>query len=239
MLRSTLALAATLALVLAGTAVHAKLTTGSCLAQKRTAWGTMRKCQATENAKQLKGKPADLAKCQTTFQAKLAKLSAKATNAAIPCRYRDDNLGTVTDYDTGLQWEKKTAASCTGQVQCVDSIYDWSEAEAFPSQLNGLTDDGSTYTGPFGGFSCLGGFCDWRLPTLLELKGIVDLSVSGCGSGSPCIDPIFGPTAAFVYSSATTSASNPTAWNVDFGNGVVFAASKGFTWNVRAVRTGL
>jgi hypothetical protein len=89
------------------TSAHAALTAPECLAKKLTAWGNLRKCQATQNGKALQGKSADLAACQTKLNATLTKLDAKATAAAIACRYGVNGNGTVTDYDTGLQWEQK------------------------------------------------------------------------------------------------------------------------------------
>ena len=56
----------------------------------------------------------------------------------------------------------------------------------------------------------------------------------------PCIDPIFGPTAAYIYWSSTTVASYPSdAWYVAFGNCNVFIDFKGNSYYVRAVRCGL
>jgi len=46
--------------------------------------------------------------------------SAKATKAAIACRYRDNADSTITDYDTGLMWDKKTAGEgerCGAETQ--------------------------------------------------------------------------------------------------------------------------
>ena len=44
----------------------------------------------------------------------------------------------------------------------------------------------------------------------------------GCGSGTPCIDPIFGPTAADAYFSASTFSATPNlAWYVHFFNALV------------------
>src|SRR5262245_33383010 len=100
----------------------AALTTPSCLAKKLKARGKLRQCQATENAKALQGKPADPGKCQAKFDSKLAKLNAQARDAAIACRYRDNGDGTVTDYDTGLQWEQKTD---DGTLHDKDNQYIW------------------------------------------------------------------------------------------------------------------
>jgi hypothetical protein len=93
---------------------HAALTTESCLAKKLKEWGKLRNCQAKENGKALQGKDADPAKCQTKFDEKLAKLTAQATDAAIPCRYGVSGDGTVTDYDTGSSGSRRpTTGACT------------------------------------------------------------------------------------------------------------------------------
>src|SRR5262249_25683678 len=70
------------------------------------------------------------------------------------------------------------------------------------------------------GSAITGGFaahCDWRLPSIVELTGIVDQL--SCDTGA-CIDQTaFGPTAAYQYWSATTDAPFPKqAWYVDFGH---------------------
>ena len=250
-------LAVLVALLLATSAADAALTTGACLAQKQTVWGDLRKCQAIERAKGLKGKPTDLAKCQTKFQEKLTKITAKATKALIPCRYGDNGDGTVTDYDTGLQWEQKTpdppypgALPCfLSDEHCVNFTYTWGNLSgcpftgcpngtAFIDLLGHFNSCVNTSGAPVGGFA---GHCDWRLPTIEELQTIVDKSVPGCGTGSPCIDPIFVPTVAGFYWSATTGAALPnTAWLVNFYDGSVLGFySKTFDFAVRAVRAGL
>jgi hypothetical protein len=59
-----------------------------------------------------------------------------------------------------------------------------------------------------------------------------------CGT-SPCIDPVFGPTVAFFYWSATTHATGPIfAWVVGFNNGLVTGDNKFNNNYVRAVRGG-
>jgi len=251
-----LVLAVLVALLLATSAADAALTTGKCLGQKRTAWTNLRKCQGTEQTKQLNGKPTDLAKCQTKFQDALAKISAKATKALIPCRYRDNGDGTVTDYDTGLQWEQKNSPDAIAYFpnpHDFDNRYTWSTGTGladgqivteFLSRLNGsapalfglnpcVSADGTAVTGGFAGH------CDWRLPTIVELQTIL-LAPSPCGT-SPCIDPIFGPTAASNHWSVTTVTGFPdVAWDVFFNDG--FVSSGGLKVNVyavRAVRGGL
>ena len=194
---------------------QAALTTGGCLAQKRKAWAGLRKCQGTEEAKQLQGKTGDLAKCQTKFDDKLTKISEKASASSVACRYGDNEDGTVTDYDTGLQWEQKTDDST---VHDKDNSYTWTLSisqpdgtafTAFLGTLNNGTSYGYDVGSPTSG--CFAGHCDWRLPAIAELKGIVDLTQGNCGGGAgPCIDQaVFGPTVANLYWSASTPRGDP------------------------------
>jgi hypothetical protein len=226
---------------------HAALTTEACLAKKLKEWGKLRNCQAKENGKALQGKDADPAKCQTKFDEKLAKLTAQATKAVIACRYGVNGDGTATDYDTGLQWEQKTDDGTT--VHDKDNLYTWNTAfggttpngTAFTAFLgtlnNGTSSDGPATSG------CFAGHCDWRLPVIEELAGIVDLAAPGCSTFTgPCIDQtVFGPTVAFnFYWSATTYSVNPdNAWVVIFHAGELGPDGKGHAGHVRGVRSGL
>jgi hypothetical protein len=208
-----------------------------------------------------------LAKCESTFSTAWQKLEAKAlaANASCPAddtvikgktdaytdtvaaligagavRFQDNGDGTVTDYQTGLQWEKKDSGN-TPTVHNVNNTYSRSQfittgGTGFLDQINNcVSSDGSTVTGGFAGH------CDWRLPSIVELQGIVDLTASGCVGGSPCIDPVFGSTVADFYWSATTNAdSQDFGWFVSFhytstGSLGVF---KDYNGAVRAVRTG-
>lgn len=229
-------------LVAVGTA-HAAFTTDTCLVQKRQAWGNLRKCEATEQVKQLKKKTSDLTTCQTKFQEKLAKITGKAAQNAVGCRFGDNGDGTVTDYDTGLQWEKKTGTFVinlgyvclgSGAIHCINDTYDWNGA----NQFVGASTDGSTLS------TCFSGHCDWRLPSVVELQAIL-LAPNPCNGTTPCIDPIFGPTigpgpTGGLYWSSTTNGANPlTAWVVDFDTGFVGTSPKGNDETVRAVRQGL
>jgi len=99
---------------------------------------------------------------------------------------------------------------------------------------NHTSSDGTAVTDA--GFA---GHCDWRLSTIQELETIIDVSAPGCGSGSPCIDPIFGPTAAAFYWSATTVANGPDhAWHMFFLGAYVKPGAKTFDTYVRAVHSG-
>lgn len=161
-------------------------------------------------------------------------------------RFKDNGDGTVTDHQTGLQWEKKVSpGGGATDPDDVDNIYNWTAGgggDTFPdgtvftdflAKLNGASSDGITITG------CLAGHCDWRLPTIVELQTILDPSL--CGPSTSCIDPIFGPTIGDLYYSATTDAAIPTdAWVVAFYNGdVTYWFKHDFAGlYVRAVRAG-
>ncbi len=180
-------------------------------------------------------------------------------------RFTDNGDGTVTDHTTGLMWEKKTGTVGTG-VDCstttcsdprnVRNRYQWCDDPGNNGTCDnyGLYSDNPPDGGAFGDFlartngvlcssdTCtgLGGHSDWRLPSIAELKTIVDLSAAGCGTGSACINAIFGPTAPDFYWSATTSAGGPDlAWFVYFYLGGTNDVYKTNSKYVRAVRGGL
>ncbi len=98
--------------------------------------------------------------------------------------------------------------------------------------------DGGAFTGLVASLNvaCLGGQCDWRVPTIAELQTITPIPCSE----DPCIDPIFGPTGSGFYWSSTDEPENPSAaWGVLFNDGVVTVRGKGGAHPVRAVRGGL
>ncbi len=148
-------------------------------------------------------------------------------------RFIDNLDGTVSDTRTGLMWEQKTD---DGSIHYKENFYTWSTGAphnpdgpaffTFLATLNGPT--------PFAGYG------DWRLPTITELQTIVDVSVPGCGGGSPCIDEtVFGPTQPSYYWSATTFAGSPdVTWLVTFSHGAVDFGEKSDDYYVRAVRDG-
>jgi len=125
-------------------------------------------------------------------------------------RFEDRGL-TVFDHQTGLEWEKKTD---DGGIHDKDNTYSWGTGPnwnpdgtaftVFLAALNGgavlgVSANGVTSSGP-----CYASHCDWRLPTVSELKSIVD-----CSYGAPCVAPIFGPTQSSVYWSSSSNANNP------------------------------
>jgi hypothetical protein len=154
-------------------------------------------------------------------------------------RFVDNGDGTVSDTHTGLMWEKKTDDS---SIHDKDNLYSWTSImftgtapdgtafTTFLATLNNCTSsDGVAFSGGFAGH------CDWRLPTNAELQTIL---LAPCG-GYPCINQtIFGPTQPGLYWSSITYQVSLVAWYVDFFDGSLAAASKGFDSYVRAVRGG-
>ena len=75
----------------------------------------------------------------------------------------DNGDGTVSDYATGLMWQKAD----DGKAR------DWEESLAYSEDLE------------------LAGHTDWRLPNAKALQSIVDYSRSPQTTNSPAIDPVF------------------------------------------------
>lgn len=247
----------------------------TCKAGKNKIAGKYAACRAGAEAKLvLSGDDSkyndSLDACESKFSKAWQKLEDKATAAGVACpaddgliggqtvaytsrvaglvagiRFVDNDDGTVTDRQTGLQWEKKTAldgAADASNPHDADNVYTWTAGSTAPDgtaytdflvRLNGASADGVTLSG------CFADHCDWRLPTVVELAGIVDTDVAGCGSGSPCIPSTFGPTVANHHWTATSETVPPDfAWLITFLSGLVDEDPKTATAYVRAVRGG-
>lgn len=122
------------------------------------------------------------------------------TSAVSGVRFIDNGDGTVSDTQTCLMWEKKDNLDLTSDLNNphdADNKYTWGTQTAasgtifsdFLHRLNFCTWAG-TGEPLAGGFA---GYCDWRLPSVLELQTIQG-TLPGCSSADLCIDPIFGPT---------------------------------------------
>lgn len=116
-------------------------------------------------------------------------------------RYLDNQDGTVSDKLTGLIWLKN--AGCFSPVVWAAAIAD---ANQLANGACGLTDGSKTG--------------DWRLPNLVELESIVDVSASNPAitTGSPFInvsDGIYWTST--VYYGGEEGTTN--AWAIRFGDG--------------------
>jgi len=118
----------------------------------------------------------------------------------------DNGNGTVTDTSTGLMWQKATAPG----------TYTWKEALSY---CEGLT---------------LAGFNNWRLPTIKELRSIVDYD----RTGSAINTSYFPDTLSYNYWSSTTYSSTSEAWTIYFSYGNASYRNKSRSYYVHAVRGG-
>tara|TARA_B100000315_G_scaffold248348_1_gene278120 strand:+ start:289 stop:1746 length:1458 start_codon:yes stop_codon:yes gene_type:complete len=133
-------------------------------------------------------------------------------------RYVDHGDGTITDTKTNLMWTKKDSYADTGN--CMD----WNASKSYVNRLN------------------IGGYSNWRMPTVQELKGLYEeskkLMAYDNDSSTPLhLDTIFADGAAYGFWSSETAGSC-CARVVYFNNGNVGLYTRGYCSNVgvRAVR---
>ena len=127
----------------------------------------------------------------------------------------DNGNGTVSDTRSGLMWQQDTARDAGGNYDAMT----WKEALAHCANLE----------------LPLGGYTDWRLPTIKELRSLVDYS-----QYSPSINRnAFPDTVSSYYWSSTTYANGTSyAWYVYFNGGYGGTYGKSNGSYVRAVRGG-
>ena len=170
-------------------------------------------------------------------------------------RFVNNRNGTISDLQTGLMWEVKDDSR---GLHDKDRTYTWSSTAPDPdgtlfAQFLAEINSHDTAVNVQSKAS-LGGYTDWRIPTIAELQTLRDAS---CRTGPPCvIDPIFHTnctpgcmsvafdpahacscTGAIDYWSSTSF--NPRqAWGVSFDNGSVITNKKTSVRYARAVRGG-
>lgn len=134
---------------------------------------------------------------------------ATSTHAA----FIDNDNGTVTDSTTGLEWQQATMD--TNGDGSGDTMT-WEEALNACETLS------------------LGGYNDWRLPNINELRSLIDYT-----QHSPAIDTSVFPDTLYTYWSSTTRVDSPDfAWHIYFKFGDTYYDSKSADYYVRAVRGG-
>src|SRR5262249_45294794 len=131
--------------------------------------------------------------------------------AGVVQRYTSRDNGTITDNDTGLVWEKKTAAN-------MFDAYTFDQAFVYVAGLNAAR---------------FGGYDDWRLPNLRELQSLIDY-----GRYDPAVAPEFNDcdhgscTVSGSYWASTSAISaGILAWRVNFIDG--FQITGGKTFEIR------
>ena len=117
----------------------------------------------------------------------------------------DNGNGTVTDEATGLMWQQKSPPPLN-----------WEDSIKYCSKMT------------------LVGYTDWRMPTIQELKSIVDYN-----RFNPAINTTYFPNTALSFYWSSTVGANYTfvAWGVFFDYGFVYYDNKIYNYFVRAVRT--
>lgn len=94
-------------------------------------------------------------------------------------RFLDNADGTVTDNTMKLMWAKHDNGNTS---------LDWDQAKDYADKLS------------------LGGYSDWRLPTIEELESLYDAShseVAECSQGDYHVNPVFYLTCFRYWSSST------------------------------------
>jgi len=237
-----------LSLALASAAVAAPTPEDRCEAAKLNALRKRTFCIEGERRKEVLGTTPDTARCEETFRKSITMADEAAAKKGASCRWLDNADGTATDLNSGLQWELKTD---DGSVHDEHDTYRWSTTfgvttpngtvfTAFLGTLNGgVSGDGHTTAG------CFASHCDWRLPTIEELRGILEAESPNC-TMSPCTTiPGFtasnpGVTSASWYWSSSTHSPglSDSAWYADFDVGFVGFVGKAIDIHARAVRAG-
>jgi len=106
--------------------------------------------------------------------------------------FKDNKDGTITDYATGLMWQKSGSP-------------DWVYLKDLPAYIEKLNRD------KFAGYS------DWRLPTVDELKSLITENKQ---SNNLYINPIFDKKQRWCWTSDNRASGG--AWYVDFFYGNVY-----------------
>jgi hypothetical protein len=132
-------------------------------------------------------------------------------------RFFDNRNGTITDTKTGLTWVKNPHTDLPEKFK---NYLTWENAIQACKELNFV------------------GKKDWRLPTIEELRELVDYT-RGAKSGKPAIDTKFFPDTkcSWYWSSTPCAWSSVFAWYVLFYYGIVLSSNKGYNGYVRPVRS--
>lgn len=145
----------------------------------------------------------------------------------------------VRDIVTGLIWEVKQnrdGSQDYANPHDADNTYFWCDTNPDTNGSDQGTcgsNDTEDFLAALNG-SAFGGHTDWRLPTIKELKTLVDRSRI-----APSINTTYFPdTKRYYWSSTTYAGSTFDTWFVHFGLGYGNRSNKANVYYVRAVRGG-
>ena len=139
-----------------------------------------------------------------------------SANAASFVAGTGTQAGTITDNTTNLMWQQcSNGLSGAGCATGTAATATWESAITYCEGLS------------------LGGFADWRLPNVKELKSIADMTKL-----NPAIDIVYFPnTVSSSYWSSTSYAGDTAgACFVHFGDGYAGSSNKTDALYVRCVR---
>jgi len=130
--------------------------------------------------------------------------------------------GTVVHSETNLQWAQCAIGQEWSRDTCsgIAEVFDWNNAQTAIDDFNRN-----------GG---LGGFTDWRLPTVEELESIAE----HCREAPAINSSIFPNTPWAGFWSSSNGEDDPEyAWFVGFYYGLAFEYSRSASYRVRPVRS--
>jgi len=132
-------------------------------------------------------------------------------------RFIDNKNGTITDTKTGLTWVKNPHTDLPEKFK---EHMNWQQAIDACKELS------------------FAGHKDWRLPTVEELRELVDYT-RGAKDNEPTIDTKFFPDTkcSWYWTSTPCAWDSGIAWCVYFADGYVYSGSKGSSYYVRPVRS--
>jgi hypothetical protein len=130
--------------------------------------------------------------------------------------------GVATHIETGLMWLRFAHGQQWGNGNIIGDAkkFNWDEAMKVPGEFNKK-----------GGY---GGFTDWRVPNIEELKTLID-KVKG-GDGNYIDADVFPENAWLFWSSSPSANGSFSAWSVVFDGGYSSSDAKSYGSHVRLVR---